>query len=221
MTTSKITEMLSWKYLASAFPIGSVKVDGEWVSSNGIKDAIEDGIIDTYVQECADKLHSGDVYSALLAWSKNLSSMRVNLNKAPRNVNSKNNEIMYSLLREYVTDRMTELKGTARGGNAKPYWRYDLEDIAAITDVAVARSVYNNMASVNTKYPERAAEIADFAERRAAISAKKRMLEKAEKEGNQIEISESLIEKLNRGKNAHLSAEEAATIAKLLETLND
>ena len=220
MSTCKITTDLTWEVLRGAYRIGTVKIDGKNIEVNELKEAIEDGTLDAKIQKCADELHDGDTYSALLSFSRNLSSKNTNMKKQVYSATTKVDQTMYELLREYTTKKMSELKGASRSGNSKAYWQYTMEEIEAADTYQLVKSIYDCMCSVKSKYPEVTASVPDFEERKAAVSKKKSEMLKAMKNPT-TNISDTLMNKLTGGKKAVLSKEEAATLANLLAKLKE
>lgn len=214
---TKITENLKWQSLKENFFIGSVKVDGKLVAVNNLDTAIEDGTIDALLLDCANELHDGDVYSALLAWSRNLSSQQTNMKK-DYHPDAKQDWSRYNSLRTFVDKKMAEVKGSTANGNAKAYWEYTMEEINALTDAKTIKSVYDNMRSKKSKYPTVVAAIADYEDRLVVISKKRNDLIAAEKSGIS-KVDANLLAKLGKGNKATLSAQEAADLFAILAKL--
>lgn len=220
MATCKVITELTWEALRNNYRIGTVKIGGKNIEVNELNEAIEDGTLDATMQKCADELHEGDLYSALLAFSRNLSSKATNMKKSTYSTTTKVDKIMYELLRDYTDKKMAEVKGSARSGNSKSYWQYTKEEIEAADSLQLITSIYNLMASMKSKYPELVAKVPDFEERKALVSKKKSEMLKALKNPANT-VGDTLMTKLAGGKKTTLSAEEAATLANLLAKLKD
>ena len=218
---TRLIEAMSWQSLKEKYFIGTMNINGKPEKINQLADAVEAGELDAMVKECADKFHDGDVYQVYVAWSKNLSSMQTNMKKKAYIANADIEWARYNVLRAFVTSRMESLKGTGRAGNSKAYWQWTLEEIDAIPveDLRTIKSVYDNMASKKSKYPELIKELDDFDARFAAATAKYSAAKKAAKEV-QVSVDDSLLAKLTKGGSAVLSKAEAQQLAEILQKLN-
>lgn len=217
-TNTRITPELGWEAMRGAFRIGAIKLDGKTIEVNELAIAIEDGTLDAMMKTCADNLHAGDVYSALLAFSKNLSSKKCNLKKQPRNINTGVDKTMLELLTGYTSAKMAELKGSSRSGNSKAYWQYTMEEIEACNEYATIKSIYENMCSVASKYPERIESVDDFQAKKEFVAKKRSEMLKAQK-NTPAKVDDALLAKLAGGKKTTLSADQAAFLADLLAKL--
>ena len=234
-TNTRLTEAMSWRALKERYFIGEMRINDKVEKINQLADAINNGEIDKMAAECAEQLHGGDLYSVYTAWSKNLSSMQTNMKKKPYLSNATAEWTRYNTLRDYVSKKMSELKGSGRSGNSKAYWQWTVEEINAIpvSDLRTIKSVYDNMASKRSKYPELVASDPTFAERSKAASVKYSAAKKyaAEQQAAEQEvkidkavlqkIDKSLLAKLSKGSNASLSKAEAAVLAEILKALTE
>ena len=218
---TRLIEAMSWQSLKEKYFIGTMNINGKPEKINQLADAIEAGELDALVKECADKYHDGDIYQVYVAWSKNLSSMQTNMKKKAYIANADIEWTRYNVLRAFVTSRMEGLKGTGRAGNSKAYWQWTIEEIEAIPveDLRTIKSVYDNMASKKSKYPELIEELDDFDARFAAATAKYSAAKKAAKAA-QISVDDSLLAKLTKGGSAVLTKAEAQQLAEILQKLN-
>ena len=218
MSTKKITEALTWNAIREHYYIGSVRTaDGKYVKVNNLQDAIDNGELLDEVKACAAKFHSGDLYAVLTQLSKNLSSQKTNMKKKAYDPNKDSEEIRWQLLRSFVDTQMSLCKSSVRNGSSSAYWSWSIEEIdAAGDDIKTLSSVYNNMASRKSKYPEQIGDMDEFCARMKYVSKK---LSAVKKKASTPTIDSSTIAKLSKGTKASLSAEEALQLAKLLESL--
>lgn len=222
---TRLIEAMSWQSLKERYFIGTMRVNGKPEQINQLADAIAAGELDALVAQCAEKYHAGNVYKVYTAWSKNLSSMQTNMKKKAYLANADAEWTRYRVLRDFVTNRMTELKGSGRSGNSKSFWQWTLEEIEAIPmdDIRTIKSVRDNMASKKSKYPHIVAETPDFEARLAAVctkySAAMKLLQEKENE-KAVEVDATLLAKLSKGGSAVLSKAEAAQLAEILKKLS-
>lgn len=221
---TKITNSLSWQNLKEAFPIGNMSIMESGVRKEVFVDnltlAVQDGELDKLVVECADQFHDGDVYEVYKALSRNLSSQRTNMNKRSFIPNKNIEEKRYEILLDYVSGKMKSHKATmSTTGNSKSFWQWTMDEINALelNDFRTIKSIYDNMMSKKSKYPELIESDSTFDARLAKISEMKSAATKLQKQGA-IQIDSALAEKLAKGATK-LTATEAAQITELLKAL--
>lgn len=230
---TKVIEELKWQSLKERFFIGSriveelvrdtngniVIKDGQPITrkvskfTNELQDAIEAGIMDELLQECADKLHNGDLRAALNAFKRNLSSTKTNMNK--RDTVSRADEIRLATLLEYTSKKSTPKDAL---GNGIPQWAYGPEQIDQIDDPDQLQKVINSISDVcsSKAYGDRyvthlGANYREVAKANRAYARKRMKALAAAKNA----ISPELVAKLQKG-SVRLSAADAAALLKLL-----
>ena len=229
----RITEELSWNSLKDQFYIGNRTVEelkkdakGKVVlhegspivvkttrSINELQDAIDDGTLDEMVKKSADKFHNGNVDAVYAAMARNVSSTRCNLAKRSYAPNREIDIVRLDTLAKFIADR----RGL-RSPSTVPQWAYGPEEIDEIDDPAVLQKVINSISDVCSdkafgKYSERLGE--NYVEV-AKANRKYARERKAKLEAKANQVDPDIIDKLVKGGKVTLTAEQAATLAKLL-----
>ena len=232
--TIRLTKELTWQELRKSFFVGNITIStidektGAKKLVSGFVDkqaeAIEDGTMDAMVKACAVEMHDGEVYEVYKAMSRNLSSMKYHLNDKTYSHQKAQEDARYETLRKYVTERMATGKAANVAGNTTgvSYWRWTMTDIKAldITDARTIKSIYDNMGSAKSKYPEKVAEDSTFAARYKLVCEMHATAQKLLKQKTLMTEHTTLVEKLSGGKDVSFTAEEAAELAKLLGKLS-
>lgn len=188
------------------------------------------------VEDCANKIYDGNVKDVEMhkaLWNNLVSDKRTRFNNPNRYFNGylpekelklELVELIATILPEDGRKVAPKVANPETGLLAKSYWQYTEEDILAVTDADVLKSVYNNMASAKSKDTmlENAAKYYDLDIDAAAdlldelqklAGQRRKVLEKA---ADTVQVSDSLAEKLAKGKHTMLSAEEVKELQKLL-----
>lgn len=189
--------------------------------------ALTDGVIKERIVKCAADMHDGDVMTVLRAVNKCVDSKRCNLKKSQQSKTIVQETRRMDMFKEYLVSLYPEYtnKSVARtaGGN-KPYYAVSHEEIAAISldDTSTLQSIYDCMASLKSKYPERIEDMAEFEGRRIAVRDRLKMSKDKAKgvpvheEETVIEISDELVAKLTTDKGASLTKAQVAEIRRVL-----
>lgn len=223
MAINKTTRELSMQELTRAFYIGTITVNGVVTKVNELETAIQNGTILALIKECADKLHNGELKPVLDAMLKNLSDYKCRLYSKDFCPDRAQRIIRYNTLQEYVKSlAMNEAKKVSTNKSGKAYWQWTIEDIDSVdmsseTAYRTLKSVYDNMASRKSKYPETIEDLEEFNTRQKYVRAKMSELKETTSKPT---VPASLLEKLNSAKAAKLSAEETAQLVELLSKLN-
>ena len=213
----RITEELRWAALKYRF-----------YTLEKLQEAIADGTLDAMIKNCADTLHGGDTRVVINAMRKNLSSQQTNMKKATYvPAENKDDWKRYELLWEY-TGKLAEsirpvVSGLPESTKAKARWMLTKEEMNAIDkyDFKTLDSIYQNMMSKKAKKPEDIVKVMtmeDFLDRLKHISALRSYAKAAMAKNNaKAQLSESLLNKLNKGGKTTLSAEEVEELLKLIK----
>lgn len=213
----RITEELRWAALKYRF-----------YTLEKLQEAIADGTLDAMIKNCADTLHGGDTRVVINAMRKNLSSQRTNMKKATYvPAENKDDWKRYELLWEY-TGKLAEsirpvVAGLPESTKAKARWMLTKEEMNAIDkyDFKTLDSIYQNMMSKKAKKPEDIVKVMtmeDFLDRLKHISALRSYAKAAMAKNNaKAQLSENLLNKLNKGGKTTLSAEEVEELLKLIK----
>lgn len=217
--TAKITEGLTLQALKETFYVGRITVDQKEIFVNHLADAIADGTLDAMVADAADKMHDGETIEVLRALARNLSSFKTNLNKRDFVPNKDIETLRYETLHSFVSERMSlasaKAVNAAGVSTSESYWKWTMEQIQQVspTDLKLCSSVYNNMHSAKSKYPDKVELDATFDARLAVAAAKFSAAKKLAK--TKEHVSPDLINKLAQGKT-NLSKAEALALLEVL-----
>lgn len=217
--TDKTTKALSWEALRTSFPMGTTYVDGKAVYADSLTYAVENGLILNLLQECADELHDGNLYAAICAFSRKMSSQVHNTPLKAVIVDRATELKRVEILSKYTQELMATYGKRATSGT--PQWAYGPADIDAITDIAVLQKVINSIADPasgkqNIRYAELLGDNWKITAMDNRDYARKRM---TALKNQTPEIDTSLLEKLQSGKAAKLTTEETARLAALIASL--
>lgn len=190
-----------------------------------LKNAIEDGTIEGMLKACAESVYGGEFKLAIDAMRKNLSSQQTNMKKASYvPIEAKDDWTRYELLWNY-TGKLAEsvkpvIEGLPVSTKAKSRWQLTREEIESIpkNDFKALDSVYQNMQSAKSKYPEDVeAQIGmtEFMDRLAIVS-KLRSAARAEVKAAENKVSDATLTKLSKGGKTTLTAAEVAELMKAL-----
>ncbi len=199
MRKNKTHPKLQWTALKEEYFVGTLRVDGEVIEVNELADAIAAGELGAILKESAEMFHNGNEVAALNSFSRLVSSMKTNIKKAEYRPSMRTDIVRIELLEKFIA---SERAATA----TKPKWQWTADEITSLEE---ANSVYNNMASIKSKYPERIQDMDEFEDRFEQVSLKRTAMKKADA------LPDSLIDKLTSGK-AILSKAEAEALLKLL-----
>ena len=233
--TTRITEQLNWSIYKENYFIGTRlfeelerDTEGNIKLVNGhpkavktprfvneLQEAIDAGVFDKLIQECADQLHNGDVQSALRAVTRNLDSQRHTIKNKQQPFNLKTEEIRLETMVKFVNSRSV---AKTRAIEGLPQWAYGQTEIDAIDDVAKLQKVINSINDVccdkahggydkylGENYVEAAKVNREYARKR-----------KAELEAKANAVDPDILSKLAKGSKVTLTAEQAAQLMKLL-----
>ena len=215
MKKSFITEDLRIDYLEKEFHFD------EFVK------AINDGVIQERIVKCAADMHDGDVMTVLRAVNKCVDSKRCNLKKSQQSKSIVQETKRMDMFKDYLVSLYPVYtnKSVARsaGGN-KPYYAVTFEEIADISldDTSTLQSIYDCMASLKSKYPERIEDMAEFEARRIAVRDRLKMSKDKAKgvpvheDETVLEISDELVDKLTSEKGASLTKAQVAELRRVL-----
>lgn len=194
---------------------------------NEFEEALKNGVIKERIVACATELHDGDVMTVLRAINKCVDSKRCNLKKAQQSKSIVEAKARMDMFKDYLTALYPEYNGKTKshnnGGN-KPYHAMTLEEINAISldDVQTLQSIYDCMASMKSKYPERIEDPAEFETRRITVRDRLKMSKDKAKglpvhdDEAVFELSDALIAKLTNEKGASLTKAQVAELRKVL-----
>lgn len=218
--TSKITEGLSLQALKEAFFVGRIMVDGKELFIDNLTKAVDDGTMDRMVKEAADKLHNGDTAEVIRAMARNLSSLKTNLKKRGYVFNLDIEKHRYEVLKAFVDSRLAvaHTKVSESGvKSSESYWTWSIEQIQKLDvgDIKLCSSVYNNMHSAKSKYPDKVAADPTFVDRLKVAADKFSAAKKLAKAKEAVPAD--LINRLAQGKTT-LSKEEALELLKALSS---
>lgn len=220
-TTTKITANLSFASLRETFPIGQVKVNGQFVQVNALQDAIDDGTIKAMMQECADQLYKGDLNEVIRIMKRNMSSMLTNLKKSPVQGNAVAlDKKRVEMLRTFLDSLAGEAKKAK--GTDKTAHSYTMEEIEAIdpSDYKLLDHIYQGMMSYKARYRDRITDEAEFLARLDRVSDKRSAAKKAAKKSSesaeQNAALDAVIEKLKSNK---LTKAEKQALIELLQSI--
>ena len=215
---TRILPEMTWAAIKENYYIGTLNVDGKAILVDKLSEAIECGEIDALVERCAKALYAGDTHAALINWSKNLSSQKTNMNKKEYFPSKALDEKRLTILTTYTS---THIAKTASGGRnpGKSYWAWTMEEILAVDlkDIKLLDSIYNNMASKKSKYPDDVEGDVDFANRFAKVSELRSTAKKLAKQ--EALVTPELLTKLTKGTGTKLNADETALLADLLKKM--
>lgn len=200
----KTIKELTWQALESEYRIRTKN----GVKENELADAIASGEILALLQRCADELHAGDFSGAVVAFRRNLSSIKCNKIKSDsfRSVDKER----YELLNSYTEQFVVKPSSTAAGGKAKV--NYNCDDIMALRgNYEELRKLYNVFADRKSKSPDKIADMNEFLDNFDLIKELRKEAKEAEAKP---QVSKSILEKLQTGKK--LTAAENAELVKLL-----
>jgi hypothetical protein len=233
--TTRITEQLNWSSYKETYFIGSRNVEELVRDSNGniviennqpkvakvskfvneLQEAIDAGVFDTLVQECAAKYHDGNVQAVYASMARNLDSQRHNMKERAYAPNRKIDEIRLETMVNFVNSRR---EAKTRTNNALPQWAYGPTEIDAIDDPAKLQKIINSINDVccdkahggynkylGDNYVEVAKVNREYARKR-----------KAELEAKANAVDPEIIAKLAKGSKVTLTADQAAQLMKLL-----
>lgn len=221
---TQLTNNLYWKELKEQFQAGKVRIDGQIVEFDNLKTAIEDGTLLGMVNECADKLHNGNIKAVITAMRKNLASVKYHMNKKDKvdvAAETKRYDMMMNFL-DSIDSASTEAKpGKPAQTAGKHIWEYTKEDIDLIdkSDYKQLYSVYNCMHSKLTRYPEVIAEKFGMQNYMETIDYVSDLCSAAKQASKKVTVDENILTKLASGKRT-LTKEEAAELLKALTKLN-
>lgn len=243
--TEKTTPALMWEALASKYFIGfRMEVDlkrdpqGHVIlddaghpipikvgkNVNELQEAIDDGVLDGLMEECANTLHSGDKKAAFDAFAKRLQSKAYHQRHSDRKESSewKHDQIMLTTLEKWLAaNRPNSTGASSSASSVLPQWAYGPEEIDQITSAAQLQKVINSIADVcsnkagagvysqrlGDNYLEVAKQNRAYArQRKAELEAKERI----------DEVDPDLLKKLTKGGTVKLTDEQAAALVKLL-----
>lgn len=173
---TKLTQDLHWATLVENFPIGYVPVtkivtvrdeqgkallDGngaeltavitttDTVFVNKMQEAIDAGVIDQLITECAKQYHNGDFLSALNWWKRVMDSQRHNISGSAYRPTLASDMARLETIDKYTTAKRAMMDKSGRPmKSAKPQWAYGPDEIDQITDAAVLQKVINSIADV-------------------------------------------------------------------------
>lgn len=213
--TVRINDELNWVALRYRF----YKVDM-------LKAAIEDGTLEAMLKDCADKLYAGDLTEVVKMMRRNLSSQHTNMKKAKYVApEAKDDWARYELLWAYTGKLAEDSKPVVHNlpvsTKAKARWMLTVEEMDQIPadDFTTLDSIYQNMASKLAKKPADITAVmtmADWNTRWAHISELRSAARKAQKATeSKVAVSDALLQKLQKGGKATLTAEEVAELQKI------
>jgi hypothetical protein len=213
--TVRITKDLYWVALRYRF-----------YTVDMLKTAIEDGTFDAMLQKCADEMYNGEFKLAIAAMRKNLSSQQTNMNKAEVVApEAKDDWKRFNLLWDYTTKLLEAIKPTVanlpEATKAKARWQLTKEEIDLIPkdDYNTLDSIYQNMMSKKSKKPEIIEETIGmkvFLDRLDYVSKLRSSAESTKKVATQqLEVSATIMGKLNKGGKTTLSEKEVQELLAL------
>lgn len=238
--TTRLTEQLTWASYKEQYRIGQIMVEALARDSAGniiveddqpkvvkaykfvneLKDAIDAGVFDKLVEDCAEAYHAGNTAAVYYAIGRNLDSQRHHMKKrveergyAP---NLQTDKIRLDTMTEYVNSHK-EAKNGPRGNT--PQWAYGPTEIDAIDDIDKLQKVINSIndvasdAKANKAYVERLGDSYKEVAKANREYARKR---KAALQAKETEIDPAILQKLASGGKVTLTADQAAALAKLL-----
>lgn len=233
--TTRITEQLNWSSYKETYRIGQSTVEelardsaGKIIMENDspktvkvskfvneLQDAIDAGVFDALVEECANQYHDGNVQAVYAAMARNLDSQRHNMKKRSYAPNRKIDEMRLETMVSYVNSRR---EAKTRTNEAIPQWAFGPEQIDAIDDLAKLQKVINSINDVacdkaHGGYDKRlGANYVEIAKANREYARKR----KAELEAKANAVDPEILAKLAKGSKVTLSADQAAQIMKLL-----
>lgn len=193
-------------------------------------------VFNLLVEDCANQIYDGnikDIEMHKALWNNLVSDKRTRFNNPERYFNGylpektlklELVELIATILPDDGRKVAPKVADPETGMLSKSYWQYTEEDILAVTDVKVLNSVYNNMASAKSKTTmlENAAKYFELdvdatedllGSLQKLAGQRRRALEKEEATPA---LSETLAEKLAKGKHTVLSAAEVEELQRLL-----
>lgn len=219
--TTRISEDLTWKSLKDSFFIGEVRANGNVVHVNQLLDAITDGTLQAMVEKCATEMHEGNISDVVEAVKRNLSSYKTNMKKkdyAPTaNVDKVRVELLWNFFDSLSVKEKKVDESLPESARTKSKWQLTLEEIEQLdkTNYKVLDSVYQNMMSMKSKYPDVVAATEGFMDRLAVVSKYRSAAKAAAKaEANTIDVPADLLARVQDGKS--LTTEDKAKLAEIL-----
>ena len=219
--TTRISEELTWKAMKDSFFIGEVRANGNVVKVNQLLDAITDGTLQTMVENCANTMHDGNISDVVEAVKRNLSSYKTNLKKKDYAPNSDVDKTRLELLWTFFDSLSVKEKKVDENlpvsARDKSKWQLTLEEIEQLdkTNFKILDSVYQNMMSMKSKYPDVVATTEGFMDRLAVVSKYRSAAKAAAKaEANTIDVPADLLARVQDGKS--LTAEDKVKLAEIL-----
>lgn len=211
--TTRISNELSWMALKYRF-----------YNLEMLSKAVADGTLASMVKACADTMYDGDMTEVISAMRRNLSSKATNSKKAASiPADSRDDKKRYEVLWNF-TGELAKANKPVRGTadtttRAKASWKFTADEIEAIApdDYDTLKYVYDGMMSKKSKAPDailKESTMEEFLSRLSMVSNKYSGAKKLAKK--QVEISATLMAKLNKGKKATLTAEEFEEIKQAL-----
>ena len=202
----KITKELTWQALEAEYRI-RIK---NGVKENELAEAIEAGALLNLLQDCADKLHSGDFSRVIEAFRRNLSSTKCN--KVKSNTFRTVDRERYELLDTYTKQFVNTAKANVVTSD-KPKWQATKAEIDTIKDnYEELRKLYNLMYDYVRRYRDRIEMVTTYEEYEALSLYVKELRDAADPKN--ATVSESVLEKLRAGKK--LTKAENEELLKLL-----
>lgn len=197
-----------------------------FVTVEDLKRAISDGTLENMFKECAEELYAGDVKPVVDQFKRSLASKKTNMKKAVAVApEHRDDKVRVEILWDYAESYSTNLKPTVANlpveTKAKARWQLTISEIELIPadDIDTLQSIYDNMASKLSKYPEAIEKeigMEEYRLRYKFVSERLNAAKTAAKAARLVgsKVSDDIAAKLKAGKK--LTAEEADQLLKLL-----
>lgn len=208
MKNSKLTAAASFEGLCNRFEVYATGVDK-------LNAAIEDGTVDSILQECADVMYGGDMKPVRAQFGRVISSQKCNAEK--RGVNTlidRRRKDAIMLLEAYHKAAIGT--SSSKGRKVFEYTSEEVDQLVANEDVEGLQRFYNNIYSRCSKgleYDDKV--LVHCSEQLSKLKAARKAAGVTAKATAPV-VSEKLLGKLNGGKATSLSKAEVAELLKLL-----
>lgn len=216
MKNTKLTAAATFDGICTHFEVYATGVDR-------LAAAIEDGTIDSILQECADTMYGGDMRPVRAQFGRVIASQKCNADK--RGINTlidRRRKDAIMLLEAYHKKAINT--GDVRTRSGFKYTKEEVDALVAADDVEELQHFYNNihslvdksisglaMSQLTDKQKDRIAVKEYVSEQLSKVKARRKA-----KGLNQNGVSERLLNKLNSGKATSLSKADVAELLKLL-----
>lgn len=215
----KTNENLSIAVLKAMFNV-------EYGGLDQFKAAVENGVIEGMIRDCADAMYGGDLPTVLRQLARNVSSYKTNAAKRPMtNSGHRNVDKMVAMYDELIHSLMP--KQAVRNSStvySKPAHMLTTEDIDAIDDLEVLRKRINSLADYLCKgfsglkeEDLTGEELAKYQQVKTVKAyAQARRKELLSRESAPVQLSDSLAAKLSKTGKVSFTLAELDEIRKLL-----